>query len=253
MIIDIGIYKEEEMALLFNGKKYEELSNNSKTIIRNMFGHIRNDSIIECKRVDGFMKPDLVFTINGESHYLSMKSGSNGIVHQENIFNLCDHLKTIGISKYTIDTILLFHFGDGTLDGTGKKRYPYKDVVHSLRKRIDYANKELNSNRRFVLHMVNRFIFKGTKDDNIQAEYVYHGDDEYGIIASRKQILMHTKMHKYEYLDNLHIGPLIMHPHARYVNGPIKSQKKRNTIEMHWANYFETLRKITTRYNSGNL
>lgn len=253
MIDNIGLFKEEEMALLFDQKRVKELSNNSRMIIKNMFGHVDENDLINCERVQGSMKPDLKFTINGETHYLSMKSGSNGIVHQEIVFNFCNHLRKIGISEYTVDTILLYHFGDGTKDGTGKKRYPYKRVMQALDKRIQYANQELNSNRDFVVHIVNRLIFKGSREDNILAEYVYHGDEEYGVIVSRKQVLMHAKNNLYSFMDNLHIGPLIMHPHARYVGKPVKSEKKRNTIEFHWANYFTSLRKIAVRYNSGNL
>lgn len=252
MIDNIGVFKEEEMAILFHQKRYKDLSNNSRNVINNMFGHVSDDSIIHCERVLGNMKPDLKFTIGEETHYLSMKSGSNGIVHQENVFNFCHHLRKIGISDYTVDTILLFHFGDGTKDGTGIKRYPYKKVTSALEKRIIYANEELNENRKFVIHIVNRMIFKGSKEDNILAEYVYHGDAEYGVIVSRKQVLLNAKYNQYSFLDNLHIGPLIMHPHARYVGKKIKSEKKRNTIEFHWPNYFTNLRKIAVRYNSGN-
>ena len=246
-IENIGSFKELELAKSFNKKRYSKLPKNLKNVINNMYGSIEDNALIHCKQLEGTMKPDLEFEIKGEKHYVSMKSGSNGIVHQENIFQLCEHLKVIGISEYTIDTIQYFHFGDGTLDGSGKKRYQYRYLINWLAKRIKYANFELNANRKFVMHIVNRCIFKGTDPNNILAEFVYNGDKEYGVIVSRKHILMHVKNNKYSYMDNLHIGPLIMHPHARYVDQKIKNVKRRNTIEFHWANYFTSLRKIAAR------
>ncbi|MCR4879903.1 MAG: hypothetical protein K5906_02985 [Bacilli bacterium] len=246
-----GIFAEEEMALLFNDKKFLELSNNSKHIIRTMFGHVEDNDVIKCSRLDNAMKPDLSFTINNVTHYLSMKTGSNGIVHQEKLDFFCDHLKEIGISDRTIETIRLYHYGDKTTDGTGEERFSFRRVVFALDARIQEANKELNQNRDFVVHMLNRFLFKGREKENITAEFIYHGDKEFGVIVTRKQVLMHIKLHTYEFLENLHIGPLLIHPHARYVGKKTFNKEKRSIIEFHWPNLFTALRKISYRYNGG--
>ena len=250
---NVGILFEEEIVIAINGKRYSELSNNMRNMVRFMFGHVDENSIIKCERLDNAMKPDVFITIDNVTHYLSVKTGANGIVHQELITLFVDHLRMIGISKTTIETILLYHYGDGTTDGTGKKRYPNKDVTFYLKKRIKAANEELNANRKFVEHIINRCLFKGSKDDNILAEYIYHGDIDYGVIASRNQILRHVYEYKYGFYDSFHIGPLLMHPHARYANKRIKNEKRRHTIEFHWPNYQASLRKIALRYNDGAL
>ncbi|MCR4879596.1 MAG: hypothetical protein K5906_01395 [Bacilli bacterium] len=246
-----GLFKEEEMSLLFNDKKFSELDNNSKNVIRTMFGHVEDDAVIKCSRLDNKMKPDLIFTINDVSHYLSMKTGSNGIVHQEKIDYFVEHLREIGISEKTVETILLYHYGDLTLDGTGPERYTFRRICFMLDERIQAANKELNTNRDFVVHMVNRFLFKGREKENIVAEFIYHGDEDFGVIVTRKQVLMHVKLHTYAFLENLHIGPLLIHPHARYVGKKTFNKEKRAIIEFHWPNLFTALKKISYRYNGG--
>jgi len=246
---NIGFYKEEEMVIMLNTKKVEELSHNAKYIIREMFEHPVPDSIVYAERINDYIKPDFSVKIANEIHYISMKSGTSNVVHQEYVKDFCIYLREKGISNHTLQTILLYQYGDGTLDGTSEKRFPYEKLRYLLADRIKAANAELNANKEFVISIIERAIFKGTNSENIEADYLYHGDKDYGILVSKTQMIKHCHRRDWAYLENLHIGPLLLRPHARYIGKEIRREKSRQRLEFYWANYYADLDYISKRYD----
>ncbi len=246
---NIGIYKEEEMILLFNNKKIKDLSNNGRYIIKEIFGHVDQEQTIFCEPIEGYIKPDFVIKYKDETKYVSMKSGSSEIVHQEYVKNFCKFLLEKGISKRTIQTILLYQYGDGTLDGSGKNRMPYEKLRYLLNERIESANDELNKNKDFVLEIVKRTLFKGSNDNSIEADYIYHGDAEFGVVVSRQQIMKHCMRREWKWITALHIGPIMLRPHARYIGKKIKRPRSRERLEFYWPKFYFELDYISKRYD----
>ena len=246
---NIGFYKEDEMVLLFDNKKFCELSNNGKYCAKELFGHLKDEDTFKSEKVPDFIKPDFSISCNGETHYISMKSGRSNIVHQEYIIEFCKFLRNQGISTNTIKTILLYHYGDGTLDGSAKERFPLQKLKFLLENRIKEANKELNQNKEFVLMIIKRAVLKGTKEENIEADYLYHGDADYGVLVSKTQLMKHCNRRDWKWMDNLHIGPLLLNPHARYIGKEIKREKSRQRLEFSWPNLREDLEYISSRYD----
>lgn len=246
---NIGLLKEDEMILLFNNKKIKELSNNGKHFIKEMFGLINEEEVIKSSKINDYVKPDFSVECNGITHYVSMKSGRCDTVHQEYVKDFCKFLQTQGISVKTLQTILLYHYGDGTLDGTGSSRMSYEKLRYLLKERIKLANEELNSNKDFVWNIINRTVFKGTKAENLEADYIYHGNADYGVLASKKQIYKHFLRRDWKWMDSLHIGPLMIYPHARYIGKEIKRPKSRERLEFDWVNFREDIEYISTRYD----
>lgn len=246
---NIGFFKEEELIIGFNYKSIGELTNNGKHVIKEIFGHINDNNKIKCTAVEDYQKPDFCISIGEEKHYVSMKSGRSNIVHQEYVVPFCKYLKERGISNRTLQTILLYQYGDGTLDGSAPVRMTYEKLRYLLRDRIKDANEELNKNKEFVLSIIDRAIFKGAKEENIEADYLYHGDFDYGIVVSKTQLFKHCLRRDWKWMDNLHIGPIQIRPHARYIGKEIKREKSRQRLEFYWANYYEDLDYISKRYD----
>ncbi|MFA5421911.1 MAG: hypothetical protein WC344_03885 [Bacilli bacterium] len=246
---NIGIRKEEDLILLLNSKTFGQLSNNGKYIIREIFNHICETSIIKCEKVEEFIKPDFRISVDNVIHYVSMKSGRSETVHQEYVKNFCLYLREQGISNRTLQTILLYQYGDGTLDGSGKERMSYNRLRLLLTDRIKEANEELNKDKEFVIRVIDRAVFKGTLSENQEADYVYHGDADYGILVSKTQLMKHCQRRDWKWMDNLHIGPIQLRPHARYIGKPIKRENSRQRLEFYWAKYSEDLDYISKRYD----
>lgn len=250
MPLNDGNLKEQEIIYALNNTKVSDLSNNLRYLMRSLFGVLDNSKIIKCYKVDDAFKTDFVIEYDGRKHNVSMKSGKAVIVHNEILCNFINYLKSEGISQETLDTICMFHYGDGTTNGSGsEQRKGYEDVVHELSSKIKSANKELNENMDFVLKVMNRCLFKGSKEDNLEADCLYFGDVDYGIVATKSQFIKNTKRRGFDYYDHLHIGHLLLRPDARYVGKEISSERKRNRIVAYWPKLREDVEYMSKRFN----
>lgn len=243
-----GELKESQMVAELNEKPVSLLSLNLQNIVHFVFPNCHDDDIVYAKQIEGTMKPDFSITINDETHYISMKSGINNIVHQEYIKNFVNLLRDYGFHDYLLKTILFFQFGDGTYDGSGKERMSYTALRKKLEKPFILGNRELNANRRFVVDMVDRFLFKGSQEDYISADYLYHGDVNIGVIISRTQVLKYLESKDWDFIEALHIGPILFRPHARYYKAKIKNESYRRRVEFYWPNILENMNYISTHY-----
>lgn len=249
MNLQEGILKENEVIEVLNDKKVKDIPSNLRYNLEKVLGYLDDDEVLKCYKVDDAFKTDFVVECGNKYANISMKSGRADIVHNEVLLNFIDYLKEMGISQRTLDTICMFHYGDGTIDGRGKKRMGHSDVVHWLGGRIKEANSELNFSKDFVLNVVRRCVFKGSNVDNIEASAIYFGDVNYGVIATSKQIYKHIKVRDFDWMDNLHIGPLLLRPDARYLNSEILDERKRQRIVLYWANLGSDINFIAKRYN----
>ena len=144
----------------------------------------------------------------------------------------------------------LFHYGDGTTDGHDpENRKSYEDLSYELRDRIKQANKELNSHMDFIIAVVERCLFKGSNEDNIEADCVYVGDREYGVVATKKQFLKNLYRRGFDYFTHLHIGPLLLRPHSRYVNRKVEDERNRERLVAFWPHLREDIEYMSRRYN----
>ena len=243
-----GNYNEKYMVKSLNGIKVKNLSNNLRFLIRELFGTVDEEEIIEAGLVDGYIKPDIYIKCSDLKVYISIKEGSSTVVHQDKIDTFVSTLRSFNISEKTIRTILLFQFGDGTTDGSGKKREGYNEVKYHLLNDIAEANIELNKDKYFIKSMITKFVFKGNFEENIEADYLYHGTPEYGFVINKNQLFKHIDRRSWGYYDNLHIGPLLFRPHGRYVES-LDDEPGRYKVDIYWPNLGHDVAYISERYN----
>ena len=199
--------------------------------------------------MDDAFKTDFVIEYGDRVKNISMKSGRAEVVHNEILKNFIEFLREFKISEQTLETICLFHYGDGTIDGTGEKRKPYREIVYELGDRTALANAELNKDIGIVAEVVRRCVFKGSDADNLEADALYFGDMFYGTVVTKNQIMKHVRRRSFDYYDNLHIGPLLLRPDARYVDKDITYQRKRDRIVAYWPNLAADVDYIAKRYD----
>lgn len=244
-----GLLKEDEMVLALNKRTFSELNGNLKRLLNSLFGAIDPCEIILCEKTKDFIKPDFIITCKNISLGISMKSGSAVIVHNEIVTNFISFIRRLRVSEKTIETILLFHFGDGTTDGTGTKRLSTSEVREKLADRIIEANQELNSDLKFIYEVVYHCVFKGAKEENLEADAIYYGDVDNGVVATQKQLFKNMQRRGFDYYDCLHIGPLLIRPDSRYADTDIIDERKRNRIVMYWPNLRSEIDYVSRRYD----
>ena len=244
-----GFMFEDEFVYRLNNRKVKELSDHFKYVLIELFGFLDDDEIVKCCKTQDFIKPDVIVTYKNFKMYVSLKMSNSQFLHGEKVETFIPFLKKIGVSNRTIVTILYFQYGDGTLDGTGKERMQY-DVLRSvLDKRIKEANAELN-NPEIVLKVVMRVMFEGVNDEAENADAIYVGDGKIGFIATKRQVIKYLNKKDWSYYDSFHIGPVLIRPHARYINKEIVNPQYRHKIDCWWPNLMSDIRYISKRFCS---
>lgn len=241
---------EDEMILHLNDKKIRHLSDNLRYMLEDLFGVLDRNEIVKCVKADDWIKPDILITYQGKTKGLSIKSGRADIFHQEQLKYFIPYIREQGISEPTINALLIFLYGDGTIDGSGKERVNQNMIYEQYKDEIAKANEELNENFDFVSLMVDRFLFYGVNPDAYKADAIYIGDAYEGITVTRKQMMKFIRNTPYSFYKNPHIGPLLLVPGARYIGMPIKSEDKRNRVQAWWPNAGNTFAGIAKRYSS---
>lgn len=245
-----GRLNEDELMINLNGKKVSELNPNLKHLMSELFGALDINKTIKCIQPEDYIKPDLIIEYDGHKKGLSVKSGATDFVHREYISTFIDFLKKLGISQKTLNTILLFQYGDDTIDGTGKRRMPFEEIRYRQQARIREANIELNKNNELIYKVIERTVFDGIGENKEKADAIYHGDVFDGTVITRYQVQKHIMRKDWDKYEHLHIGPLFIGPHARYVNSEIKNENSRNRINVRWNGLIMDIKYIARTYFS---
>ena len=245
-----GYVIEEELCLALHHKKVKELSQHLRFILQELYGALEGEETIECYQTESFIKPDIQIIYKGIIKNISLKSGASDVLHDEYIDTFVNFLGSIGISEKTQKIILLYQYGDGTIDGTGRNRLTGEQVERKYHSLLEYAKKEINENNELIEKVVERVLFDGVDPDAWHADALYHGDVYSGTIVTKRQIIRHIRKNSWTSYRAFNIGPLLLYPHARYANRPILSEKRRNHINIKWPNLLRDMEYMSKRYYS---
>ena len=245
-----GYVIEEEMCLALHNKKVKDLSDHLRFILEEMFGPLESDEKIECYQSKTFIKPDIFIYYKNMMRGVSIKSSDSEVLHDEYVDTFVKFLDEIGVSKKTQKTILLYQYGDGTTDGSGKIRLNSEQVRHKYCSLIDEAKQELNNNKDLIVKVIERVMFNGVDPDAFAADAVYHGDVYSGTIVTRRQVLRHINKNNWTGYRSFNIGPLLLYPHARYADRTVVSEKRRNHINIKWPKLKRDMEYISKHYFS---
>ena len=235
-----------DAALAFKGKRVDELTPNQKALVAFLFPDVKPDSVIGCDLCADNEKPDFFLEIGGERHFISLKGGRTDEIHVENIKSLVLYLRALGVSKETQKTILLYHYGDGTMDGTGKQRWSARQLAIDFRQRLDAANIELNA-KPILRACLKRFLFVGADTSRNHADVIAYGDPTYFIYASRDEVFDVVMRKDYQHIQTLHIGPMIVRPWIRNLSRRQESEWKRCYAQVRYANLMGDIQRIAER------
>ena len=229
-----GLMAELDFKASFNGKIFKNLNLFQKEFMCELFPNIKLDDFIICKKYHKeFAKPDVVISVNDMERFISIKSGSSDGMHIEDIKTFILFLRSIGVSSKTQKILLLYHYGDGTLDGTGQKRMLHNEIAYKYKDLIEFANRELSSPK-IIVECLNRFVFQGTNNFMKSIDFLYYGDGIYGVYCSKNDLSNFVLSRDYSHLKTMHIGPMSIQPYLRDVDFKSKNQYKRHKVQIKW-------------------
>jgi len=244
--MNYGISTELKIIKSYDNKTFNQLNNFQKEIITRMFPKVKDGDIISCKKFkNSISKPDIVFYVGGMVSYVSVKSGSADGMHIEEIRTFIWFLRRLGISIRTQKILLLYHYGDGTLDGSGKRRMLLDEIVYKYKDLIAYANNELKAPE-IVLACLIRFVFKGSSNMGKPIDYLFFGDETYGVLCSKNDLTNFVLSRNYSHLSTMHVGPLTIQPYLRDINNVSKYKYKRDMVQIKWRYLLTDLQKANS-------
>ena len=116
-----GIRNEYLFAEAINNKKINELTFLLQELILFLFPY-KKTMVIKCYKNIEYEKEDIVIQVGSKKKYISIKMGHKNYVHCEKVSKFKKFLESLNISKDTINEILKYQYGDGTINGSGKFR-----------------------------------------------------------------------------------------------------------------------------------
>ena len=245
----IGIENEENFVRCIDNKKYDELNKHLQYFLHYLFPVINAETKFHCFQTRNFAKPDICISLESEMRFVSLKYGECETVHNENIITFKQFLKDNGISDEAIEAYLLYHYGDGTTDGTGTRRMGSVEARFHYQDKIKKLNEEFNKSKDFVKKFAERVMFQGVNPQANGADYIYHGDTDYGVFMSKYQLMKQLDKKNYDYMTScVHIGPFVVRPHARYSNKEIRNVEHRHTVVINYPKIIQDIMYIFPRY-----
>ena len=149
---------------------------------------------------------------------ISVKTGIAPSMHQELLENFIEFLKTLSLSEDTIQTILFYHYRDGTYDGSGGDPLDYTAFIEDHKERIQRASEEL-SQPDIVKAIVYRCVIKGRESSRQEIDYLYYGDTTKGAFFSKYDLLEYAHLTGDREFKGLHFGPFVYSRKVRYSKG----------------------------------
>ena len=250
MTSSVRITNESNFVKELDNKKFDELNRNLQFFLLYLFPNMDKKKKFHCYLTENFIKPDIVIYQDQEYKYVSLKYGSADTLHNENIKTFIQFLRECGISKESLKTYLLYHFGDGTLNGSGERRMNSVTVRYMYDEQIKKMNEEFNSSKEFVKKFAERVMAQGVNLQAARAQYIYHGDPEGGTFISIEAFMKHVEKKNYNFMQNcVHIGPFVLRPHARYAGKKIQNNDRRFTVTVTYSNFVNEMIFIQSHYD----
>lgn len=245
-MVNEGFVNETEIINHLNCKKFKDINDNMKNLIRNVFKkEINLNDELFCEKKAGHNKSDIIIEINNESHSISVKRGGGNSVHQEPVEEFIHFLEEeFSATQNISDDLRFFVWGDNTLDGTGdsENRMKASEIKKIYPEKMNNIREFFNINKR---NLIDRFLIKGPKSNN-NPDFLYHGTLEEGIALPSKIVLDWASNE--ENLSSraaLPIGCLTLQTWNRNLKNKPDLEPRRKDIQIKWGsmkNDFEKMR-----------
>ena len=175
LIINSGI-KKDELILKLNNVKFKDLNNNLMLFVKQIFPDVKYNDLIRCKK-SNYSKINMVLTVGCESKNISIKTGSSSVIYKDSLFNFVMQLASLNVSSMSLKSIMLYHFADGTIDGSGSS-YDFGNLLKNRYKNeIDIVKKEF-TNKDLLSRFIDAVLIK--ERSNRSVDFFYYGNSKKG-------------------------------------------------------------------------
>ena len=245
-----GFRNEINIEKCLDFKIFDNINPNLQHFLKDVFkGYSLKGKRIHAIRCRVNVKPDFYLHIDGipKEVYVSVKKGGGNSVHQESLVSFLSFIKSLGATDQILDDIKYFHYGDGTINNTGKIRYTAREFAKNNPEIISRLN-NFFAQEKIQNDCIQRFVFEGNMDDAPEAEYLYHGTAYSGVWASKKEIYdFIAGLKNDENSTSVNIGPLSYQVWNRNLKFSLKIENRREQMQVKWSSLEEALTTITSQ------
>lgn len=235
-----GYQNEIDFVELFNNKYYEELDDNSKRFLLEIFnGNIDNDEIIKSWKNKVNQKADFFIKYKTRIRGISLKCGRSNSIHHENIQDFKIFLKKLGIPFKIIDYYVSYHYGYARDEygNTDFSRCLSADEYKSLyQNEIDIFNETINQTK-YIIEMVDRFLVRGRNSEIDVDAFIYGKTDDYIWILKNEMYDLILSNSKTDY-SSPHIACITLGPKKRNLDYNPDYARERFLVCARW-HYFK--------------
>lgn len=233
--MNYGYQNEYDFVELFNDKYFDELSENAKKFLMELFGDIDNTILIKSWKNKSPQKADIFIKVNNNIKGISLKCGNSNSMHHESVQDFKRYLEKIGIPYNIIDKYMSYHYGYAKDDG-GKIDFSVllssEEYKKNFQNEINEFNKCVNKTR-IIVDMIDRFIVKGRNSDyDIDTLICGTVDDFVWIMKYDVYDLILSK--KCLDFTSPHICCLTIGPKKRNLDGNSAHWKERYIVCIRW-------------------
>ena len=243
-----GFDNEYAFVKYFNGKRISSLDLSGQELLFNIYPSAHPDSIIKCWRNHFPQKSDIFIKVENGMKGISIKKGSRNSVHVDTITNFVNFLLQNDVPKDIIDAYLQYHYADGTINGSGKRRLSVEEYKQKHQQSIDNINSFFNEEK-FVKRAIEKFVTRGNNSE-YQIDALICGEPNSFLWLTRKQIYEILSSKKNIDSTAVHFGKLIVQPKTRCLNYNPKYEKDRFCVQIKWYSLFDDI--IEYLYNADN-
>lgn len=242
MSLNTGIANELDFIKAINNKPYTSLIPNLQHFCIDLFENNIDTSPLIATKIKGNSKPDIMITNKNITKFISIKKGGGNSVHQEKIDVFIKYLKDIGVSEININNLLLFHYGDDTINDSGIIRFNARECEERYQKEISILNRELNSNK-ILFDILDRILFTGNVENGQTVDFIYHGDFKNGLWASREEIYKYFLRNTFN-SKTVHFASLTYQVWGRNEKRTAVHPERRYIMQIKWSQILNDFKNI---------
>lgn len=244
-----GNKNQDNIKNYYNGCKVKDFYGVSKELISsinpdaNKKDLVKAELINESKDNKTNLKASVRMTINNISKNISISCGTGNSVHQERIETFISYCETLGMKENEKQAFLKIHFGDGTIDGTGKisDRLKANEIGKKYTEEKEIVQNFLNKNKKDLLK---RFLVYGNNGGKDKVDIIYYGNYSDGVYSTVDKVI--------DYLIDIpnckkaliSVGPLSIQNYGRDSKGEAKKPDSRYSIQVKWTDLEKHIRNI---------
>lgn len=235
-----GVKNERDFVNQLNNKRYGEINILLQLFLEDLYEEqFDYNEKIECYKIEKLYKTDIVISIKSIKKYISIKMGSRNSVHTIGISEFIHFLIENNIPKNIINDYLLYHYGDGTTNGTGINRISVSEFKNKNQKLIDNINEHLN-NYELQKTVIEKFVL-GKNNSFKGVDAIIHGKPEDFIYIKAKDVKKVLLSFNNFYSTGVHFSKIFCQPTNRCINKNPKYESRRFTVQFKWYSIYDDI------------